>query len=68
MVNFKSLAYGFMMLPYVKREAIILKLSLREEEDKDLKHIDILNKIIQMAEEQKCVDKLWEEINNGINS
>jgi len=62
MVNFKSLAYGFMMLPYVKRDAIILKLSLGREEDEGLKHIQILDKIIQRAEDQKCIDKLWEEI------
>jgi len=61
-VSYKSLIYSFMSLPLVRREAIITRLSLGREEDKGLKHVQIINKIIKRAEEQKCVDEFWSEI------
>lgn len=62
MISYKKLTYAFMNLPCVKRDKIIQDLNLGREEDGDLKHIDILDSIIQRAEEQECIDKLWEEI------
>ena len=57
-VNYKALTYAFMSLPYVKRYKIIQDLSLGREEDEGLKHVQILDKIIQRAESQKCIDEL----------
>jgi hypothetical protein len=64
-ISYKSLTYAFMSLPYVKRERIIQDLALGREEDEGLKHVQILVKIIQRAEEQECIEKFWEEIQLG---
>lgn len=61
-VSYKSLAYGFMDLSYIKQCEIISKLSLGREDDKGLEHIQIVDKFIKRAEEQKCIDKFWKEV------
>jgi predicted phosphodiesterase len=58
----KSLTYGFLSLPYVKRDQIISQLSLGREEDEGLKHVKIMDTLLERAEKQGCIEQFWEKI------
>jgi len=61
-VSIKTLVYRFIELPYIKRCLILRKLHLLDVEDENKEHVEILDKIIQKAKENDCVEKLWDEI------
>jgi Predicted phosphohydrolases len=61
-VDIKSLTYAFLKLPYVVRDKIISKLFLRKEQDEGYRHVEIIALIFKRAEEQGCINTLWEEI------
>lgn len=60
--SIKDIVYAFMDLSYIKRESILTKLSLLDEEDKGLDHIRILEKIITKAKVLNYMDAFWQEI------
>lgn len=66
-ISYKSLVYGFLNLSYIKQCEIISMLSLGREEDKGLKHVQIIDKFIKRAEEQKCIDEFWKEVQRRQN-
>jgi len=61
-INFKNLTYGFVELSYVRRCMLLKKYNLLDEEDENKRHVDILEKIIQKAKDNNCLQELYEEI------
>ena len=61
-ISFKKLTYGFMELSWIQRCMLLKKYNLLDEEDEDKKHVKILEKIIQKAKDNNCLEKLYEEI------
>lgn len=63
----KTLTYRFLDLSFVKRSLILSKLSLIDEKDEGVEHINILEKIFKKAQETTVLDTMWEEVNTGHN-
>lgn len=63
-IDSKSLTYEFLSLAYVNRDMILSRLALRREEDEGVKHVKIIDDILERAKKQGCVEQLWQEIQN----
>lgn len=61
-INIKTLFYGFMELSWIKRCMLLKKYNLLDEEDEDKRHVEILEKMLQKAKENDCLEKLYEEV------
>lgn len=59
----RDFIYNFMNIPFFCRQSILKKLKLDRPEDEGLKHIELLDNIIQRAKEQDCVSQLLKELN-----
>lgn len=60
--SIKTIVYGFMDLSFIKRESILKKLSLLDQEDKGIDHVNILEKIMEKVKKCNCMDDFWREI------
>lgn len=60
--SIKTIVYGFMDLSFVKRESILRKLSLLDQEDRGIDHVKILEKIMSKVKERNYMDVFWREI------
>jgi hypothetical protein len=60
--NLKDLSYSFLSLSYVTRVVILNKFDLVEPEDAEARHTDILQKIIDKAKANGCLEDFWQEV------
>ena len=61
-INVNTFIYRFLKLPFTKRSFILTKFNLIDEVDESKNHMDILDKIIQNAKENGCLETVYEEI------
>lgn len=64
-INIKNLFYGFMELSWIKRCTLLKKYNLLDEADKDKGHVKILEKMLERAKENNCLEKLYDEVVNS---
>ena len=60
--SIKTVVYEFINLPWIRRLDILIKLYLLDEEDREARHVDILEKIMAKVKECNCMDAFWREI------
>jgi hypothetical protein len=56
------LAYRFVEISLISQPSILTKYDLLIEEDKGKKYIDIIDKIIERAEQKNCLHKFSEDV------
>lgn len=63
----RTLVYRFLELSFISRFRILDELNLISEEDEGAEHVNLLDKILQKAMENKCLDAMWEKVNDAHN-
>lgn len=59
----RTLVYRFMELSFIARTGILSELNLINEEDEGVEHVDLLDKILQEAQEKGILEKMWDRVN-----
>jgi predicted MPP superfamily phosphohydrolase len=60
----RTLIYRFLTLSFIKRSAILADLNLIDEEDDGVSHADLLEKVIQKAQNNNTYDVLLRSVND----
>ncbi len=63
----RTLVYRFLELSFVSRFRILDELNLISEEDEGAEHVNLLDKILQKAMENKSLAVMWEKVNDAHN-
>jgi len=59
----RALVYRFLELGFVTRSLILSKLKLIDEKDEAVLHVDLMDKIILKATQNKTLNIFWDLIN-----
>ena len=61
----RTLVYRFMELSFIARTGILSELNLINEEDEGVEHVDLLDKILQKAQEKGILASMWDKVNSA---